>query len=248
MLNYFNLKVSILIVLGFDNNLSYQCIKSCVQQKHKNIEILLYNNTGKTLNKKLTNFISRNKKKIKFFKDVKKNEVFRVRNFLLKKATGDYISILDSDDKFFKNHIIEALSKIIKYNVHFYYSGYQNRKKNLTIKRIPPKKLTEFDLLTFCPIGHSTVVFKRGYIKKYKSFKFRHDLATWSNLIKKKNVYANNKLTVQRNIHKQNFSKNKFKILIYYFLVLHKSYNKKFITILFYILILIFRHVYFKLK
>ena len=248
MPNYSNLKVSILIVLGFDNNLSYQCLRSCIQQKHKNIEILIYNNTGNSLNKKLTNFILRNKKRIKFFKDVKKNDVFKVRNFLLKKATGDYISILDSDDMFFKNHIIEALSVIIKNNIHFYYSGYLNRKKNLRIKRIPPKKLTEFDLLTFCPIGHSTVVFKRGYIKKYKPFKFRHDLATWSNLLKKKKIYANNKLTVQRNIHEQNFSKKKFIILIYYFLVLYKSYNKNFISIFFYILILIFRHVYFKFK
>lgn len=85
-----------------------ECIKSILNQSHKNMEILIYNDgsTDNTLNvlkkfKKLS--------KLKIFSCRENKGVSAARNYLLNRAQGDYIMLQDADDKSFKNRAEECL-------------------------------------------------------------------------------------------------------------------------------------------
>ena len=172
-------------------------------------------------------------------------------NFLLKKVVGTFISVIDSDDEYLKNHLQTAVKNLSKHKKDFYYSGYLNvlETKKIYIKRIPPINISEFDLLTFCPIGHSTVVFKKGFIQRYKPYKYRHDLATWSKIIQnKKKIFINQKITVIRNIHNSNFTKNKIKLIPFYFKIFKNCYKKNYLEILYLFIAMIGRHLINRLR
>ena len=237
--------ISVIFIIGYDNDLTYFSLLSALNQNFKSFEIIVINNVGKKItNKKILNKIK--SKKIRYFDLKKKKYVYELRNFGINKSKSQFISILDSDDFFAKNHLSEAY-KILKKNFFkFYFTSYinfnlDNRKSDL---RKTVTKLTLFDLLTFCPIGHSTVIFNKKFINRYYPIKYRHDLATWSKLLvlKKRDIYINNKSKIIRTIHSKNLSKNKLKLLKYYFIVYQKYFNLNIFQIIFYSLSLIIRH------
>jgi teichuronic acid biosynthesis glycosyltransferase TuaG len=243
--------VSVIFVIGYDNKQSYFSLKSLVNQDLSSFEIILINNSGVRLKKiKYSNLIKKKnpkcKIKIKYFELKKKMEVFKARNYGLRKANGNFVAILDSDDFYKNTHLKTAISFLKKKKAKFYYSSYINFNSltnNFNIRKCK-KKLNKFDLLTFCPIGHSTVVFRKDLIKKYFPIKYRHDLATWSKLLKldKKLIIFNQDINVIRVIGSKNFSKNKIKLLKYYYKTYKYAYNLNFYKIIFYFSFLFIRH------
>ena len=100
-------KVSVIIPFYNPGELFYSCITSIVEQRYKNIEILLINDGSTNLNDLPLLVIS--DRRIKLFNRTHKG-VSAARNFGLKVATGDYVLFLDSDD-FFET---DFLSKIVQ--------------------------------------------------------------------------------------------------------------------------------------
>lgn len=243
--------VSVICILGRDNALSYFSLCSVLAQSLKNLELILINNTGKKIKNKKILEISK-KKKVSFFNLKKRSEVYAARNFGLKKAKGKYVSILDSDDFFSKDHLKFGIEKLNKLSANFYFSSYANfhlvdLKLNL---RLVKKKLNKFDLLTFCPIGHSTVIYKKKIISKYYPIKYRHDLATWKILLEKNyinSVIINKNITVVRTIGKNNFSNNKIKLVLYYLKIYSKIFNLNYMEIFYYLNCLFLRHFFQKI-
>jgi glycosyltransferase involved in cell wall biosynthesis len=104
------------ILVNSDNQENYiiQCLNSCIQQKYRNVQIILaYNNLKNILVIK-----KRFKKKILFIK-VKKNYYYNTQDQLdkIKKSLpyikGKYVFMLDGDDLFYENKISRII-KIIK--------------------------------------------------------------------------------------------------------------------------------------
>ena len=109
-------KVSIVVPVYNVEKYLNRCLNSLVNQDYKNIEIIIVND-GSPDNSQM--IIDKYKKEysnvIKAFK--KKNEgLSEARNFGLKKATGDYIAFIDSDDYVETNMISEMIKCASKNN------------------------------------------------------------------------------------------------------------------------------------
>ena len=93
-------KVSILIPTHNRQNFIKEAINSCLEQTHKNFEIIIYDD-GSTdgTEKVIRNYINKHgKDKIKYIKGGKNKGAGFARNRLLKEISGDYGCWLDSDD------------------------------------------------------------------------------------------------------------------------------------------------------
>ena len=107
-------KVSILMTIYNHQNYLEQSIKSILKQSHKNWELIACEN-GSTDNSRniLKNFKD---KRIKFFFFKKNIGRTKCLNYALKKASGKYIAILDSDDVAMTNRFAKQIDYIEKKN------------------------------------------------------------------------------------------------------------------------------------
>jgi glycosyltransferase involved in cell wall biosynthesis len=148
------MKFSIITVcLNSEKTILYT-LNSILNQTYKNIEHIIVDggSTDKTL-QIIKNYPFKNKK---FFSTNQKG-IYNAVNEGIKRATGEYISVLHSDDIYQNNYILEEVSKIIKKNkeyeiflgnvVYFrekiskisrYYSGFDFKVKDLKYGIMPP--------------------------------------------------------------------------------------------------------------
>jgi glycosyltransferase involved in cell wall biosynthesis len=108
------MKFSILITNFNKGPYLDECINSCINQIHKDFEIILGDNNSDDESLKI---IDKYKKKIIFFQQKKRSNISAVNqiNILIeafKYATGDYLCFLDSDD-FYLSDKIEKLNSLL---------------------------------------------------------------------------------------------------------------------------------------
>ena len=104
--------VSILIINYNNGKLLNRAINSCLDQKYKNIEILVFDDKSTDNSKKVLNGFKKNKKIKIFFNRNKKKNVAALDAMngyikLFKKSKGSLIYLLDSDDYFHKSKVNE---------------------------------------------------------------------------------------------------------------------------------------------
>ena len=170
--------VSIIVPIYNAEKYLKKCIDSLVNQTKKEIEIILIND-GSTDNTE--NIIKEYKdKRIKYFKNENQG-IGKTRNFGIKKAKGNYIMFVDSDDYVELNACEELYKKAEKEKSDLvicdYYKVYNNGKKEeVTIKDFKPTTL-----------------------KKYPELLLNVNLAPWNKLYKK-SLIDDNKLSFVENI------------------------------------------------
>jgi len=103
-------KISIITVVKNGMPFIKDAINSYKKQNYKNKElIIILSNSDDNTEKFLK------KKKIKFFKISKKDENrYHALNYGIKKAKGDVIGVLHSDDIFYKNNTIKVIANMFK--------------------------------------------------------------------------------------------------------------------------------------
>jgi len=116
------MKASI-IITNYNKSLYLKkCIKSCIEQTYKNIEIILFDDCSIDSSNKIYNKF---KNKIKIIENKKKkfispsqNQIYGIyRSFLI--SRGDVIFLLDGDDYFKKNKICKIMKYFKKNNIKF---------------------------------------------------------------------------------------------------------------------------------
>ena len=145
-------------------------LKSLFKQSYKNWELIFFDNNSEDNSKKIVK--SFKDKRIKFFFNKKKVNLYNARNLAIKKSTGKYISFLDVDDLWDKNKLKLQLN-FLKKNKEFkiLYSNYtvidesQNRRYKKYCKNLNSGYITQF-LLKNYSIGILTVLFEKKIIGK----------------------------------------------------------------------------------
>ena len=111
------------VIINFHNGEKYleNSLKSVLEQNYKNLEIILWDNASTDDSKKVVNKF--NDIRIRYFRNSKKDELYKARNKAISESKGTFIAFLDCDDwwekdylssrkKFFKNKYFDFFIQI----------------------------------------------------------------------------------------------------------------------------------------
>ena len=104
-------KYKVSIIVPIYNTAKYlpKCLDSIIGQTYQNLEIILVDDGSTDESSKLADGYAKKDKRIKVFHQKNAGQS-AARNLGLKKATGDFISFIDSDDQIDKNFISKLLA------------------------------------------------------------------------------------------------------------------------------------------
>ena len=157
--------VSILIINYNNGKLLTRAINSCLEQKYKNIEILIFDDKSTDNSKKILKQYKKNKKIRIFFNKNKKKKIAALDAMngyikLFKKSKGSLLCLLDSDDYFHKSKV-QKISKIFSERKEIdFVQNLPYIKNNLKIER----KKNKNNPLSFWPYlaPESCICFKKN--------------------------------------------------------------------------------------
>ena len=117
-------KVSIIVPVYNNEEFLDKCLKSIINQTYKNLEIILINDGSKDNSLKIMKDYAIKDTRIIII-DKKNEGVSKARNDGIKKATGQYITFVDSDDYIDLTQIEEMYNAIKKNKVDVVRSNYK---------------------------------------------------------------------------------------------------------------------------
>ena len=85
-------------------------LKSVIKQKHKNWELIFWDNCSTDNSKKI--FKSFKDKRFKYFLSNSHTTLYKARNLACKKAKGEFVAFIDCDDMWYQNFLSERKIKI----------------------------------------------------------------------------------------------------------------------------------------
>ena len=161
-----------------------RCIKSCLNQSVKNIEIIIIFTKLKNINTLKRRYLSKNIVFLNIPKKINKptqDQLFKIKQGLLI-SKGKYIFLLDGDDAYKKNKVKEAINSIRDKRALFL-DNYENNKNNIKrVNKVHQFKKTNLykTLVNTWPKGVCTscIVLNRDllneFFKKIKIKKFNY--------------------------------------------------------------------------
>lgn len=148
------------------------------------------------------------------------------RNIGLKHASGKYITFLDSDDLLDPNYLEEQV-KFIKDNGPIISAGYRRKTDKTCTDFYVPEENTYKSILKGCPLSCLTTMYDREVIGDVffpENMKRVEDYTFWLDILKKGYVAkGNQQILATYIIGKNSKSRNKFKLIKYYYYVYHKT-------------------------
>ena len=181
--------VSVIIPYFNDEVNIGNAVKSALTQTYKNLEVIIIDDENSIASRKILENLKNKFTKIIIISTLKQSGVSVARNKGVKKARGDFIAFLDSDDLWKKNKIKEQVSFIKKNKLDICYTDYVavNDNHKIIYKVKTPKTLFYKDLLRECPIACSSVLLKKKILKNitFKKLKTKEDYMLWLELSKK---------------------------------------------------------------
>lgn len=153
-------KVSVIVPIYNVEDYLEDCLNSIINQTYKNLEIILINDGSKDNSKNICDCYAKKDMRIKVIHQ-ENGGLSIARNEGIKKASGDYLTFIDSDD-YIELNMIEKLVKALKkddadlsicnrkeyfdYKNHYKYT-FKNDKKYLLLDKISAlKELCSFNL------------------------------------------------------------------------------------------------------
>lgn len=136
-------------------------------------------------------------------------------------ATGRYIAFLDSDDVWYESKLEQQIKFMQDHNCAFSCTAYEQVDevgRPLGKVITPPQKADYNRVLLDCPVGNSTVVYDTKILGKCfgPDIKNREDYGLWLKILKKENfVWGIRDILSKYRVRKKSQSRNKFKLIIY---------------------------------
>ncbi len=159
------------IIMNCYNGEKYleQSIKSIINQTYKNWELIFWDNISIDKSKKI--FYQFKDNRLKYFLSEKHSILYHARNQAIKRAKGDLIAFLDTDDTWQKDKLIKQVKLFADEKTGLVYTNYWRynnknflRKKRLaSSKNLPTGNITSY-LLKEYSIGMLTVVLRKKFL------------------------------------------------------------------------------------
>ena len=196
-----------------------QSIESVLNQTYRNWELIFWDNVSEDDSKKIIEKFDDNR--IKYYKSKNFNKLYESRNLAIQKASGKFITFLDTDDMWEKNKIEKQTDFFLK-NEDFkiVYSNYYilNEKKNIKSIKFKDKLQSGMifeNLLKNYTIGIGTVCLERDLFKDHSfnnNFDIIGDFDFFLRLSEKFKIgYMHDTLFIYR-LHESNLSKKKLSL------------------------------------
>ena len=197
----------------------YKSISSVISQSYENWELIFWDNNSSDKSEKIARKF--NDKRIKIFKSNSFKKLYEARNLAIEKASGDFISFIDTDD-FWHHNKIEKQISFFSQNKDFeiVYSNYLilDEKKKREYVRFDRKLRSGMifsDLLKNYTIGLLTLCLDKKIFIEHsfnENFDIIGDFDLMLKLSKKKKIgYIHDTLATYR-LHEENLSKKKISI------------------------------------
>lgn len=189
-------------------------IKSVIGQSYKNWELLCIDDCSNDQSKQLLKKFKRHKN-IRVFFNKRNIGPAACRNLGLKKASGNYVCFLDSDDYWQKNKLLTQLKFMIKKNYSFSYTDYKFFKDGNIAKKYDLRCPKKFDFRSFIKntsICTSSMMVKKKIINKIRfnsDYKF-DDYLFKCQILKKLNAYNVGDFLTFYRVKKSSVSSNKY--------------------------------------
>ena len=122
-----NKLISIILPVYNGENTICQAIESVLNQSYQNFQLIIVDDGSQdSTSEKCKNYLENHQ--VSYYK-LKNGGVSKARNFGIKKAKGEYITFIDSDDLYDK-FFLETMTMSIQKGYDLVTSGYQNFEKN----------------------------------------------------------------------------------------------------------------------
>ena len=204
------------VIVNFHNSEKYlsKCIQSALMQNYKNLELILWDNNSEDKSKKIIDTFRDDR--IKYFKNSNKENLYKVRNMAIKKATGEFIAFLDSDDWWEQNYLSsrEDFFKNESYdysycNSNFFYEKLKKSKLYKTYK-LPNGKIFNHLVRDYLIII-SGVILRKKIFEKFGLFNEKYniigDYDFFFRIAKSTNAHSIDNPLLNYRVHNNNFSK-----------------------------------------
>ena len=173
------MKISIITIVFNNVNTIASCIESVQAQNYNNIEHIVID--GKSTDGTIE-VIKGFENNIDVFISEKDNGLYDALNKGIKKATGDVIGILHSDDMFYSPHTISNVVKCMqKSGADLLYGNgvYVERNNTSNVKRVYSSKSFKRSYLKYGWIPlHTTIYVRSNIFDKYGDYDERYSIAS----------------------------------------------------------------------
>ena len=212
-------KISIIVNCHNGEKYLDKCIKSILNQKYQNFEIIFFDNFSSDNSKKIIKNYDDNR--IKYYFSNKLLTLYKARNEAIKKATGSLIAFLDVDDWWDENYLFSKKFFFDTDQYDFFYTNVLlfHEKKDKQIKyskeKLPNGKIYNYLAKDYFIII-SGLIIKKEILEKENYFNSSYNIIGDFDLLLRISKYANAKSfdepLVYYRVHENNFSKKNNKM------------------------------------
>ena len=163
------------IIMNCYNGEKYleESLKSVINQSYQNWELIFWDNLSSDNSKKIINRF--NEKRFKYFLSDKHSILYHARNQAIKKANGDFIAFLDTDDVWLKDKLLKQIKLFSDETIGLVYSNYWRynkssflKKKRLASSKQLPSGFVTDSLLKEYSVGMLTVILRKKFLEENK--------------------------------------------------------------------------------
>jgi glycosyltransferase involved in cell wall biosynthesis len=236
-----NIKVSIVTPVYNSATWLSETIQSVLSQTHTNWEMLITDDCSTDNSFEIASNFARNDKRIKLNRLPKNSGSGIARNTSIKKAQGDVVAFLDSDDLWDSVFLKKSLQFMEERQAGIVFSSYRRRSEDLKTdlgEFIVPKSTHYTDILKSCPISCLTGMYhiqRCGGKVMMPNIKRRQDYCLWLTLLKRVGkAHGIKDVLATYRICRNSVSRNKVKVASYQWLVYRKMENLPYLSALYY--------------
>ena len=207
-------------------------IESINTGDYKPREILVYDDASTDTTRSILDKLSKKYNNLMVYGSNINNGAGYARNFLLKRATGQYIAFCDSDDTWSRSKLSKNFNSAKQMNADIVTSGYigVGPDREEIFRKMPPAdiNLEKMHFKNHLPMSFTIVRRDLRGATKMPHILRRQDYAYWLNLIRSNpdlKIYTINEYLGNYLVRKNSLSSNKLRNLKYNFLMFKATQN-----------------------